>query len=376
MPKQSEAQQVPMSPEQIETALKERDALATMLVPSKEPAGQAPTGAHPVREQEYPHPPMPPAPAVDIATVSTARDAKLAEVNAKVASIRRTEAELESQQKNAAALIEQMKVDRLRLVQEKESLQRDVIRLQQDIARQEALDLLGQQEADQARANSIVPGEQAAREVKALLEPLIDKTVLGLVKLKGLLATHGSALERIGKLRAPAGFTDETARVTYINTSIAGGKLLDELQAAINQHERVLLKASTLTSRTTLDVDPRGTFGSEADHSLVCEVQLALEQVSGMVQAKRFGSSIKVPTSKAYNEAPTTSAVDMFSERITSLLAQFADVAKRAPRPAGEIVISLVPKREKPRHEVMAELRGPSVEPFNPNQSRAEGVQE
>ncbi len=38
-----------------------------------------------------------------------------------------------------------------------------------------------------------------------------------------------------------------------------------------------------------------------------------------------------------------------------------------------EIVITLKPK-ERPRHEIMRELRGPSKDAFDPNQDKAEGV--
>ena len=311
---------VPRTREEFEQALKERRELTRMLVPSAEPGGQAKPGAPPVRYVEPPRPAAPPAPVVDVEKVATARDAKLTEVNSKVIELRRLEVTLSEQEQNAKDLITQMKSERQALLVQKEELERSVIRIQQDIARQEALDLLGQQETAQARANSIVPGEQAAREVKELLEPLITKTVLGLAKLKGLLATHGSFLERARNLRAPAGFTDENERLSYISTSEAGGRLLDELHASIKQHERALQKASVLMSRTTLNVDPRGTYGSEPDHTLVCEVQLVLEQASGMVQAKRFGSSIKVATPKAYNEAPTTSTVEMFTSNIDSYI--------------------------------------------------------
>lgn len=359
---------IPKTREEFEKALAERRALTTMLVPGKEPAGQAKPGAPPVTYAEAPRPAVPPAPQIDREKVVSARDARLAEVDAKVEEMRRLEVELETQQKNAEELVKQMKSERQAILVQKEELERSVIRIQQDLARQEALDLLGQQETAQARANGRVPGEQAAREVKALLEPLIWKTALGAAKLKEILATHGSALERISKLRARDGYTNEDDRVSYINTTTLAGTILDELHAAINQHERALQKASALTSRASLDVDPRGTYGSEPDHTLVCEVQLVLEQVSGMVQAQRFGSSIKVPTSKDYNESPTTHVVDGFRERITSFLAQFAEVARRAPRPTLEITI--LPK-EKPRHQVMAELRGPK-----PESTHAEGVPE
>jgi hypothetical protein len=45
-------------------------------------------------------------------------------------------------------------------------------------------------------------------------------------------------------------------------------------------------------------------------------------------------------------------------------------------RPLPTIEITLIPRGEKSRNQVMTELRGPSKEAFDPNQTRAEGVKE
>ncbi len=318
----------PRTRAEIETALAERKALTALAAATpKEPGGQAPAGAPPIRKQKYPHPAAPPAPTVDVEKVTSARDKKLAEINAKVIEMRRLEVELETKKTDLAMQIKKATDESRALVAQKELLELQVGQIQSELARQEALDLLGQQETAQARANAVVPGEQAAREVEALLKPLIVKTVIGLSKLKGLLATHGSALERISKLRAPAGFTDENDRVSYIETTSRAGKILDELHASIKQHERALHKASTLTSRATLNVDPEGVFGSEPDHTLVCEVQRDLEEASGMVQQRRFGSSIKVATSETYNHSGSTSTV----ERSLSASRAFSRSSRRSP---------------------------------------------
>ncbi len=72
-------------------------------------------------------------------------------------------------------------------------------------------------------------------------------------------------------------------------------------------------------------------------------------------------------------EGHTNASVSM-TERVASLLTQYAQVQKRANqvvRP--EIVITLKPKPEKPRHEAMAEQRGASRE-GPANQIKAEGA--
>ncbi len=302
-------------------------------------------------------------------------DKKLTEAAAAVSAAEMKMHAQELVEKEAAAKREQ---ERLALRAVKDQLSQDAIAVQQELQFIESMELLAEQEADalERGRNAEIPEARFAREVHEWFEPMVHKTAVGLAKLRSLLSLHESALTRISNLRAPA-MGDENARVSYINTSIAAGKMLAELRSDIVAHEQLLVQVANFKPVHTAN-------GREA----IAGFERRLEEMSGMVIAQpaiwrgNGNSRVQPPlTSAAVNDAPTTPRVISWTERLASFMQQFAEIAKQAPRP--EIVITLKPREDKrPRREVIEELRGPKVEPFqkaNPEtgeegQTRAAGV--
>jgi hypothetical protein len=358
---------VPRTKEEIETALKERKALTTMLVPPAEPAGQAKPGAPPVTYAEPALPPSPPAPVVDTTSISAARQSKLDEIEKKAKAIRALEGELATQEQNAAALIAQMRVERQALVQQREALERDVIAAQQALAAAEAQQLAEKAVTDQAsRAYAErLPLNQWREEYKKQITPLIRRTQEGLGRLLSLVKEKGKTLEQVSTLRCPPGLPEQEWSV-FRATSIAAGKVLTELHEAIRWHQAVIGQAN--------DFAPTPT--SQDGRSEVNAMRRALEDCSGIVTGRLVDLSNPRADRQPHAGTPgdTPSSLEL-AARVTEILSTYPAIQKRVnsfARPLPTIEITLIPKGEsKPRHETMAELRGPK-----PQQERAAGVPE
>jgi hypothetical protein len=368
-------QQTPLTKEQIAIALAERKALASMLVPGVEPAGQAP--AEVLASERATHryvepalPPSPPAPVVDIRPAEAAKTQKLDLIAAKVIEIRKAEVELYQQKKNAADLIEQMRLERVALANQKEKLEREVGDLQRSIAAAEAQQLAAQAVRDQAARGEIerLPLKAWQAKWREELIPIVTRIVSGLVKLRAILTDKGATLEQVSALRSPPGL-DGNTRSEYIAVSEGAKQILADLHGRIVEHERALAHAEDLMP------DPSSPDGKTAINGL----RYTLEQVSGIVTNRLVdipNPRVLPPSSGV--EGQTPASLDL-AERVSSLLTQYASVQKRAnqtSRPMPTITIEILPKGEKPRSEVMRELRGPSKDTFDPTQTRAEGVKE
>jgi hypothetical protein len=363
---------VPRTREEFEKALAERKATASMLVPGTEPAGQVPASVAAsdraaARYVEH-RPAAPPAPVVDVRPAEQAKKEKLDLIAAKVIEIRKAEVELEQQKKNAADLIEQMRLERMALANQKEALEREVGEIQREVAAAEAQHLAAQAGRDQAARGQIaqLPLEQWRAKFREELLPIVTRIVSGLVKLRKLRDDKAATLEKIAALRSPPGIDDGT-RSEFIAISTEAGKVLTELHDSIVHHERVLAEAESFVP------DPRTSDGKTAINGL----RYDLELVSGIVTHRL----VDIPQPRIVNpsngvEGQTNASIH-FAERIGSLLEGYAAIQKcinKVARP--EVVVTLLPKGEKPRHEQIAALRGPSKDAFDPNQTRAEGVKE
>lgn len=365
MSKHPEPQQ-PLTKEQIETALKERKALASMLVPSAEPAGQAKPGAPPVQYVEPQRPAAPPAPAVDVSSIEAIRQQKLAAIKAKVDRRQAVKAELAEQQANSAALIETMKADERRLAAESEALEREVGDIQRSLAAVEAQHLAAQALRDQATRGESerLPLKAWQAKWREAILPLQHRIAAGLGKVQAVLRDKGATLEQVAALRSPPGLDDGT-RSEFIAVSTSAGKLIADLHAAIRQHERALGRSEDFRP------DPSSPDGVSACN----EIRYELEQASGVTTGKLVdlvNPRVVIPAAVGI-EGSTPAAAEL-EHRTAELLVLYAKVQKRtnaATRPVPTIQIEIIPKGEKPRHEVMAELRGPK-----PQQERAAGVPE
>jgi hypothetical protein len=366
MSKQPEPQQS-LTKEQIETALKERKALASMLVPSAEPAGQAPAGAPPVTYVEPALPPSPPAPVVEVGPMERLRQQKLAEIEAKVQRRRAVKVELVQQQENQAALIKQMKLDEAALAAESEALEAEVGAIQRELAAVEAQHLAKAALRDQAARGETerLPLKAWQAEWRKAILPLQQRIVGGLGKLQAVLRDRGATLETVAALRSQPGLDNDT-RSTYIAVSTTAGNLLTEIHDAIVAHERALGRSEDFQP------DPSSPDGVSAING----VRYELETVTGVTAGKLVdlrNPRVVIPAGVGV-EGSTPAAADL-EQRAGEFLTQYASVQKRVnktSRPLPTIEITLIPKGEsKPRHEVVAELRGPK-----PENTHADGVPE
>ena len=356
---------VPRTREEIEQALRERKALTSMLVAGPEPAGQAPPEvvASERTTPRYAEPERPaaqPAAVVDVEKLNTAKQKKQDQIEQKVVELRRLEVSLSEQEQSAKDLIAQMKVERQALLIQKEELERSVIELQREAAADDARRLSAQAAKDQiARGESAnIPLAQWREQWATAILPLTGRVVAGLGRLRVLFKEKGATLETIAALRSQPGL-DTELRSEFIAVSTEAGRILGDLYEAIRSHERVLAHAEDFVP------DPRTPDGRSAVNGIRHE----LETVTGIVTGRLVDivNPRILPPSNGV-EGNTPSSVSL-ADRVASLLTQYASVQKRVNAVARpEIVITLKPK-ERPRHEVMAELRGPS-----PEQTRAAGV--
>jgi hypothetical protein len=363
----------PRTRAEIEAALAEKRVLATLATtlaatPPKEPAGQAPAEVLAservtTRYAEPERPAAPPAAPVDVEKLSQAKQTKEQLIAAKVVELRRKEVELSEQEQNAKDLIAQMKAERQALLLSKEALERDVIDLQREAAAADARRLSAQAAKDQAaRGESAnIPLEQWRASWATAILPLTGRVVAGLGRLRLLYKEKASTLETVATLRSQPGLDNEL-RSEFIAVSTEAGKILGDLHEAIRVHERVLVHAEEFRP------DPRTPDGRSAVNGIRHE----LESVTGIVTGRLVDivNPRVLPPSNGV-EGNTPSSVDL-AERVAAVLTQYADVQRRINRVARPaVVITLGPKPERPRHEVLAEQRGPA-----PVQVKAEGVPE
>jgi hypothetical protein len=374
MSKQPEPQQS-LTKEQIETALAERRALSTLAAATpKEPAGIAPAEVlaserATARYVEPPRPAAPPAPEVQVGPIEKLRAAKLAEIEAKVERRQAVKVELAEQQKNQAALIEQMKRDEAALAAESEALEAEVGQIQRELAAVEAQHLAKAALRDQAARGETerLPLKAWQAEWRKAILPLQQRIVGGLGKLQATLRDRGATLETVAALRSQPGLDNET-RSTFIAVSTTAGNLLTEIHDAIVAHERALAHAEDFQP------DPSSPDGVSAINGLRYE----LETVTGVTTGKLVdlrNPRVVIPAGVGV-EGSTPAAVNL-EQRTAELLTQYAAVQKKAnrtSRPTPTITIEILPKGEKPRSQVMAEQRGPSKDTFDPTQTTAEGV--
>jgi hypothetical protein len=292
--------------------------------------------------------------------------ATLAAIDAKVKEARALDVKLSEQEANARALIDTMKKERQELVAQREGLEREVIVMQQGLAAAEAQTLAAQALRDQATRGETerLPLKAWQAKFREELIPVVTRIVSGLVKLRAILTGKGATLEQIAALRSQPGLDDGT-RSEFIAVSVTAGKLLGDLHDRILSHERALAHAEDFVPNP----------GSPDGRSEINGLRRELENVSGIITGRLV--DIVNPRADANPhpgiEGQTPASLDL-AERVGSLLTQYAQVQKRAnavARPMPEIVIEIIPKESKPRHEVMAELRGPK-----PQQERAAGVPE
>jgi len=244
---------------------------------SAEPAGQAPAGAPPVTYAEPPRPAVAPAPAVNVGPLEEIRRQWLAEIEAKVQRRRAVKAELAEQQRNSAALIEQMKLDEMKLAGESEALEAEVGAIQRELAAAEAQQLATQAVRDQAARGEIerLPLKAWQARFREELIPLVTRIVSGLVKLRAILTDKGATLEQVAALRSPTGL-DGNTRSEFIAVSVGAQQILGDLHDRILAHERALAHAEDFLP------DPGSPDGKSAINGLRRE----LENVSGMITGR------------------------------------------------------------------------------------------
>jgi hypothetical protein len=357
----------PRTKEEIALALAERKRDASMLIPPA-PWGAAERPNTVVVQHEST------VQAVDRSELTKKKaelDKQLEEASLLVVE---AESRLHAQKLLETDAVKAREAERMKLVQQKDAAQQAAIKVQQELQELEALALLAEQEADARQRDQAaeVPAARFEAAAQKALEPMILKTATGYGGLTKLLQKHESTLTRIDALRAPT-FNTEDERVSYMETSGRGGRILRELKDVIREHHQVLQAAAGFKPQNSAD-----------GHRKIAELQHRLELTSGVVLADRgawvklagdtVNQSVKATSeisSKEYNDSATTVHVDRFTDMIAGFLKQFSDVAKTTPRPLPTIEITLIPKESKPRSQVMAELRGPK-----PEQTRAAGVPE
>ena len=355
----------PRTKEEIAQALADRKRDASMLVPPA-PWGAASRPNLVVVKNETT---VQPVDRSELAKKKAELDAQLEEASLLVIE---ADSRLAAQKLLEQDAIKAREAERLKLVAQKEIAEQAAIKVQQQLQELEALDLLAEQEADARQRDRAaeVPAAQFEAAVQKALEPMIWKTATGYARLKELVQKHESTLTRIDALRAPK-FNTEDERVSYMETSGLGGRILRELKAVLLEHHQLLQQAAAFQPVNSAD-----------GHRKISALQTHLERLSGVVLADRgawvrltgdtVNQSVKESSeisSKEYNESPTTAHVDRFVDMIASFMKQFADVAKTTPRPMPTIEITLIPRGERPRHEVIAALKGPK-----PEQTHATGV--
>jgi DNA repair exonuclease SbcCD ATPase subunit len=221
------------TPEEIATAEREREQLLTLVrqAPAEPASGQAPAGAPAYQRAQPEKEPFIPAPAVDVEGLTKARQARLAEIDAKGRKVRELAVELETQERNAAELVKTMKAERQALLQQKEEIEREAIKIQQEITRADALAAAASLEQATADRQVLVLDERAAwkDKLKTLLRPLVERAQRELHELQVVQGGSSEIFGRAAAFRVPL-------ELSQIGD---GGQLYHSLDAACEACHRI-----------------------------------------------------------------------------------------------------------------------------------------
>lgn len=330
----------PVTPEAVEYETAQR----AQLIEAAQSITKA-KAAQGMQERLAPPVPAKPAAGAPLEKKKAAADAQLADAAERVRVAERAAKEVEQAEQAAKV---QRDGDRLRLIQERDRLQQEAAALQQELQAAQAADLAAAEARRQwtrEREVQNLTRVDLLETFKAETQPLVDKIVSALVKLRGLATAKGQILATIDGLNVPPGLEgDLHARFRGVRDT--AGKLRQQLAVAIEDHGRVLRHLETFTP------DPSTSGGRTA----INEVRADLERLSGVTTDRLVGLPHPFLVPRRSGLEGTTPVLKELTESVAELLARYAATQKEvtaatAARPADVVIVLEKPFRPKKNPE-------------------------